>query len=138
MKNLWNWQGVDADLETSLMECGLVWCKNESCTNEDELFFLYPSPFGCVDGEGDHLFGCAYNRESEVNDLVNGKDWMKPAQIEGFLSFVGMERKAWLELSHGQKVADLVSYFGVENILGTDYNPQPLEDFFFWKKHPIF
>jgi hypothetical protein len=132
MKNFWNWEGVDVDLETSLMEYRLCWCENEHCAEEGELFFIYRSP----DVGG--LFGCAYNRESEINNLIEGKDWMKPAQIEGFLSFVGMERKAWLKLSHGQKVADLCSYFGVENILGTDYNPQPLEEFFFWKKHPIF
>ncbi len=132
MENLWNWQGIDADLEISLIEYRLVWCKNEHCAEEGELFFIYRSP----DIGG--LFGCAYNRESEVNDLVNGKDWAKPEQIEGFLSFVGMERKAWLELSHGQKVSDLINYFGVENILGTDYHPEILEKYNFWEEHPIF
>lgn len=132
MNDLWNWEGIDSDLEISLMEYRLVWCKNEHCAESGELFFLYRSPdFG-------GLYGCAYNRESEINDLIDGKDWMKPTQIEGFLSFVGMNRKDWLELPHGQKVADLISYFGVENILGADYNPQELEDFFFWAKHPIF
>lgn len=128
--NLWCWEGMDADLEVSVTEYGLAWCRNEHCETEQQLFFIYRQ-FG-------DLYGCAYHKEVEADNIIKGKDWARERDVKSFLSTMGMTNQEWLGLSHGQKVYDLVQYWGIENIFGSDYNPHKLTDYFFWNKHPIF
>lgn len=126
----WNWEGPDSNLETSLMECGLVWCKNEEC-EEGQLFFVYRV--------GENAFGTTYHSEADAVKLAKGEDWANAEQIKDFADSMDIDINQWIEsIPHGQKVFDLVLYWGVENILGPAYWAAPLDHFEFHKTHPIF
>jgi ribosomal protein L31E len=104
-----SWEGVDADLETSLFEYGFV-AKNKS---GDEYFVLYDA--------GNGKYDTGHIRETELNDIVLGKEWAKEKDILQFLSFVGSDLEDWLQTSFVNKLSDLISYWEVENIMGSSY-----------------
>lgn len=109
------WQGTDVDLETSLFEYNFVAKQRADKDHPDEWFVLYKM--------GNNAFGTGHIRESELDDLINGKEWMKEEDIERTLSYVGMTKKEWLKESFINKLSDLLSYWGNEEIMGSDYNP---------------
>ncbi len=109
------WIGIDADIETSLFEYGVICRKNKHCSEPDEHFCLYLTK--------PDLFDWGYKKESELNDLINGSDWMKDKDVESFLSYVGMPKADWLQLTFINKLHDLFSYYGYENIMGSTYSP---------------
>ena len=109
-----SWTGVDADLETSLFEYGAVAKQPEEKDYTDEWFVLY--------SVGQDVFDTGWKRESELDAIVNLEDWANSESIDGFLSTIDSTKEKWLELSFINKFNDLVSYFGIENIMGTSYN----------------
>lgn len=109
------WQGTDADLETSLFEYNFIAKQRADKDYPDEWFVLYKM--------GNNAFGTGHIRESELDDLINGKEWMKEEDIERTLSYVGMTKEEWLKESFINKLSDLLSYWGNEEIMGSDYNP---------------
>ena len=113
-----NWHGIDVCHETSLFEYNLL-IKPRTEDYPDEYFVIYKI--------GENSYGTSFIRESDLNNLVNGKKWMDESDIERFLSFVGMEKSEWLEMSGISKLSDLISYWGFENVLGTEYYPISLK-----------
>jgi hypothetical protein len=109
------WLGTDADLETSLFEYNFVAKQRADKDHPDEWFVLYRI--------NDNAFGTGHIRESELDDLINGKEWMKKEDIEKTLSYVGMTKEEWLKESFINKLSDLLGYWGYEEIMGSDYNP---------------
>ena len=114
------WQGVDADLETSLFEYGAVAKQPREKDYPDEWFVLYK-----VD---DDVFDTGWKRESELDAIVNLEEWASEETINNFFSFLGTKVENWLEYSFIAKFNDLVSYFGIENIMGTSYNTISKDD----------
>ena len=114
IKDFKDYSGPDMDLETSLFEYGLI-CKH---TTKD-----YPDEYHVIAKVGVNLdtFDSGWIRESELDDLMHGRDWMDQKDITNVLNFVGMDIKDWLELFFINKLSDLVSYFGIENFIGPSY-----------------
>lgn len=108
-----SWEGVDADLETSLFEYGFVAKQRPDKDYSDEYFVLYDA--------GNNKYDTGHIRESELNNIVLGKEWAKENDILKFLSFVGSDLEDWLQTSFVNKLSDLISYWGVENIMGSSY-----------------
>ena len=104
-------EGGDADIETSLVEYGLAWI-----IGEGETLFYYG--IGLED-TGEPLYNkfdfCTINNDI---DVVQEYDWANFADI---LSFVGMDMDNWLTMPLTQKISDLLSYYGYENIFGSSY-----------------
>ena len=114
-----NWQGIDVCHEISLFEYKLL-IKPRTEDYPDGYFVIYQI--------GETSYSTAFIRESDLNNLVNGKEWASKEDINHFLSFVGMKTSEWMELSVIHKLSDLISYWGSENILGTDYYSISLKD----------
>jgi hypothetical protein len=111
------WQGVDKDLVTSLEEYGFVATQKPDKDYEDEWFVIYK-----VD---DGFYDAGYIRESELDALVDGADWMSEEDIKSFLETSGYESaKDFKESAYFiNKLSDLMSYYGHENFFGTAYMP---------------
>jgi hypothetical protein len=111
-----SWTGTDADLETSLFEYGFVAKQPQNKDYPDEWFVLYRI--------NDDAFGTGWIRESELNAIIEGKEWADEKDIAGFLESVGSgSKEEWLQLSFQHKFSDLINHWGYENIMGTDYSP---------------
>ena len=108
-----SWEGVDRDLETSLFEYGFVTKQRPDKDYPDEWFVLYDA--------GNNKFDTGHIRETELNNIVLGKEWAKPKDIEEFLSFVGTDLEDWLQSSFTNKLSDVLSYWGPDNIMGSSY-----------------
>ena len=109
-----NYQGTDADLETSLEEYGFV-ARPIKVDYEDEYFVIYKM--------GDNQYGSGHIRESELDAIVNGSEWASEEDVASMLDTIGATKEEWFKLSFTHKFSDLVSYWGTENIIGTDYYP---------------
>jgi hypothetical protein len=109
------WQGTDADLETSLFEYGFIAKQRAEKDYPDEWFVLYK-----ISG---NAYGTGHIRESELDDLINGKEWMEEKDIEKTLNYVGMTKEEWLKGGFINKLSDLLGYWGYEEIMGADYYP---------------
>ncbi len=108
-----SWEGVDSDLETSLFEYGFVAKQRPNKDYPDEWFVLYDA--------GNSKFDTGHIRENELNNIVLGKEWAKPKDIEQFLGFIGSDLENWLQSSFTNKLSDVLSYWGAENVMGSSY-----------------
>lgn len=113
------WEGVDADLETSLEEYGFATTRNEHCTEPDEHWVIYKM--------GDNAYGHGYIQESFLDKIINGEEWADKDKAASFLNTTGMTKEQWLKQHFVSKLSDLFSYWGWENIMGMDYSPNDKE-----------
>jgi len=108
--------GTDIDLKTSLMEYGLIWKEFKRAVPK------YP----CVKGE--YLF-IGHGVDSEGKDL-HYSGWIDPknnpvekefewVEWDEFLKYSGQTMKEFKSMDFGYQVESLVSYYGLENILGS-------------------
>ena len=111
--------GCDASNEISLFEYGLLVSNEEHEDGSGTHFCIYKQ------GEG---YGCGHMSESVVNGFIEGKEFMDEDDIEAFLSWLGLSKDEWLELSMAPKLQDLLQYWGSDNIFGTDYYPMTEEE----------
>ncbi len=113
MNNL-TFVGIDASLEISLFEYGLIISKEEYGDDSKTHFCIYKQL---------RLFGIAHISEKQVNDYVLGKEWIKKEDIRPFLDYVGIPKTDWIGLSLVQKLQHLINYWGTDNIIGIDHGP---------------
>lgn len=109
-----NYQGTDVNLETSLEEYGFV-ARPITVDYADEYFVIYKMD--------DNQYGSGHIRESELDAIVNGTEWASEEDVNSMLETVGASKEEWMDLPFTSKFSDLVSYWGTENIMGTDYYP---------------
>lgn len=105
MRNL---EGPDVSIETSLQEYGFAWEIGET-----ETTFFYG-----IDHDG-----TAYTRfdwtDLENNlDICSEYEW---ADFDAIVQFVGMSRENWEKIPLVQKIYDLLSYYGTENVFSPFY-----------------
>ena len=115
------WHGLDVDLETSLLEYGLLMRFVPEETGRQ-----WKAVYGVdVDGSGNYnKFDQGWISEKDIADLMSGNDWMKERDIKSFLEYTGCsDVEEFLELSMVNKLHDLLHYWGHENIMGTAYYP---------------
>lgn len=108
--------GTDASKEISLLEYGLLMYSEPHKDGSGSHFFVYMC--------GDEQFGTGHIYPNDIDSLLRGEDWANAGTLNGFYSFVGTEKETYIANTDLlMKVYDLVSYFGTENIMGTEYNP---------------
>lgn len=112
-----NWIGIDADLQESLFEYGII-AKYDK--NQEEWFVIYSI--------GDGTYSTGSVSEKELNDIIEGNEWAKEDDIKSFLDFTGMSKEEWLKMGFIQKLHDIMQYWGHMNILGTPYNTMTKEE----------
>lgn len=118
-KNIYHFRGyhgIDADLETSLFEYGLI-CKQVIPKNAYKVIYAVEA-----DSKGNYnLFESTWTTETQLNNLVLGNEWMDQDAINSFLDCQGTSLADWLDLPFISKLHDLVSYFGWMDVLGSVY-----------------
>ena len=112
------WFGTDADLETSLHEYGFVMrsLKGKKDMADDE--------YGILFKVGDQGYDYSFITVSHMDAIVNGEEWADEDDVQGFLDSMGHgeSKQDWLELSPQNKLGDLLSYWGYENVIGSSYS----------------
>lgn len=99
------WQGLDANLETSLFDYDMVWKEKK-----DEFEFIHL----CSHGKG-------YSSSHFKKNLDFAKEFSWVNWKE-FLSSTGYETfEEWNKMGLPVKLHDLKCYYGMENIFGSDY-----------------
>jgi hypothetical protein len=109
------WEGTDRDLEISLMEYNFVAKQPKSRDYPDEWFVLYKI--------NDNAFGTGWIREKELQEIVNGNEWASKEDVDSFLDYLGSDVKHFARESFTNKLSDVLSYWGYQNIMGSDYSP---------------
>ena len=97
--------GTDANLETSLMEYGLLVSKE--IDKDGQYACLYKHAF-----EG--MFDIGYLSDSQVNNFLS-ESWFDK---KSFLTWNGMSECDWINMRFVNKLSDLLNYYGYENIFG--------------------
>lgn len=112
-KNIYHYRGfdgIDASLETSLFEYGLIWKKEKK-----DYKFIYGFANNCSEY---YLFDYA-----TIPITTNIADEYNFADLNAVANFVGMKLDEWLNSALPNKIFDLIAYYGVESIFGSSYNP---------------
>jgi hypothetical protein len=115
------YDGIDASLETSLFEYGMIWAKGIE-GHEKDYHFIY--------GVGINPFTSEYNSFDWADIAIDTdprKEW-DFVEWEKVLSFVGMNEDDFFNQPLPQIVYDLVSYYGHENIFGSSYYPFEIKE----------
>jgi hypothetical protein len=102
-------KGVDASLEISLREYGIIWKETEK-----ETIFVYQRD-NYDEGKHSFSFHTAFFSYTDVEKEFNWVEWKK------VLAFLGMTMEEFKDAERGQQVFDLELYYGLENVFGTDY-----------------
>lgn len=100
--------GTDVNLETSLMEYGLL--VSTDVDKDGQHACLYKHTY-----EG--TFDVGYLSDMEVNAFLN-ESWFNK---ESFLTYVGLTECDWINMRFVNKLSDLLNYYGYENIFGSSY-----------------
>lgn len=100
--------GTDADLATSLFEYGMAWKEDDK-----QIEFIYGIGFN--DEDYNRFDRCSFALDLDVRKEF---DWADFEEVE---SFTGLTSKQFDALPLPQKIYDLVSYYGFENIFGSSY-----------------
>ena len=111
------YEGIDADLETSLFEYGLIWKLTDG-----EYKFIYGVGYN-DDGQEYNRFDWATEEaETDPKEEWNFAEWDKVC------SFVGQTEAEFFAQPLPQIVFDLISYYGHENVFGSSYYPFAIEE----------
>jgi hypothetical protein len=112
--------GIDASLEISLFEYGLIWVKGLE-GHEKDYHFIYGVG---KDKNGDFV-------SFDWGDLSLGtnpkEEWNWIKDFNEVATSCGVSKEDFLKRELPQIVFDLISYYGYENILGSSYYPFPIE-----------
>jgi hypothetical protein len=104
--------GTDACLAISLFEYGLAWKEDEK-----QIEFIYG--ITAHDRNSEPCFNrfdrCSFDLDLDVRKEF---DWADFEEVE---SFIGSTSQEFDRLPLPQKISDLVSYYGFENIFGSSY-----------------
>lgn len=111
--------GGDASLQISLFEYGIIWRKLSTDKPGTRPLWLFVFNAG---NSRDYPEHAAFAREvMEESDLERTFNWIKPAQWESLYdTHGGTTKEEWMSLPFPDRIADLYSYFGTENIFGAN------------------
>lgn len=117
-----DYDGVDANLETSLYEYGLIWIKGTEGHEKDYHFIYGVSVRESEAGDmeyyqfdwGDIPIDC---------DLMKEFDWVDWNEVLKCMGLDGVEIIEYLKNDIPSIISDLLSYYGYENVFGSSYYP---------------
>ena len=107
------YDGTDVDLETALFEYGLIWLERDM-----EFHFVYGIE---VDDAGDYT-RFTWGDISKDVDIKKEYNWIDAADWVSVVSSTGLDEVEFFAQSIPSIIYDLIAYFGIENIFGTDYS----------------
>lgn len=112
-----NLQGIDVSIEISLKEYGTAWIEGPT---ETRFYYGIRSD----DSIGFNHFDSGNFR----NDIDFKKEfsWINEDDWNSFLSTYDTTWEEWNNFPMPQKISDLNSYYGYENIFGSSYHSQPM------------
>ena len=108
------YQGVDVNLETSLFEYGLIWTKN-IVGHENDYHFIYG-----VANNGEEFTRFDWADVAIDTDPEKEWDW---ADFNAVAKFCGYSKADFLAQELPEVVYALISYYGIENVMGGSYYP---------------
>lgn len=116
------WFGSDKNLITSLDEYGYLIKQPVKRDYSDEYFVMYKV--------SDDAFDTGWIRESELDNIMLGKEWASEDDIKSILGYVDINLvQDWIKDTNFMvKFSDLTSYFGFENIMGSSYSTITLRE----------
>ena len=106
-------EGIDRSNEISLLEFGLLVSDQLHEDGSGTRMVIYKKE--------EDSFGTGHISEKELNRILSGKDWADKKSLKSFYSYVGIIPKDYKKTSFIHKLYDLISYYGYQNIMGTDY-----------------
>jgi len=123
LKDYEGYEGIDADLATSLFEYGLIWKKGIEGHENDYHF----------------IFGVGVNNYDEYNlfdwgdldintNVINEFNWIDDDDWKQVFRFVGLDKNEFFDRDLPFIVYDLVQYFGTINIFGGSYYPFKIKE----------
>jgi len=102
-----SFEGQDVSIDISLKEYGVAWQVLGSKTK-----FTYGVEWDGSKGEYTTFDHCFFDTDVNVFSDFN---W---ADFDAIYSYTGLSADQWKELPMPQKIVDLLSYYGRENIFG--------------------
>ncbi len=102
-----SFEGQDVSIDISLKEYGVAWQVLGSKTK-----FVYGVEWNGSKGEFTAFDHCFF--DSDI-DVFSDFDWV---EFDSIYSYTGLSADQWKELPMPQKITDLLSYYGRENIFG--------------------
>jgi len=111
----WNYEGIDANLKTSLYEYGLVW---KLQANGGYMFY-----YGVrTDGAGNYTLFDWGTVEPDEDGFHPEEEW-NFADFDAVARFSGVSKEEFLNTPLPMIVFDLIAYYGHDNIFGSSYYP---------------
>lgn len=110
------WEGSDACLETSLLECGLIWRREG-----EEFRFIFTAPNWMGDESKVWTDWGSYDANTDPE-----KEWewaLRGKNLENFLSCHGFTLEEFRAFPLPHQVDELVRCWGDEEIFGSSYYP---------------
>jgi len=104
-----NFQGIDVNLEISLLEYGLLIQEKKN-----EIQVIYG--VGMTE-EGYNKFSIAMIEKTEIDEKIT-ENWFDK---KGFFKFIGDEEEVWKKSPIVIKLSDLLNYYGHQNIIGDGF-----------------
>jgi len=102
--------GVDVNIQTSLLEYGLVVNDNVDVNNQHKIIFVVDwKDFGQP-----NAYNYSYISEEDIR-VIFDEEWFDK---KGFLSFIGQTEKEFFNTSLANQLDDMIAYYGKLNILG--------------------
>lgn len=102
--------GTDADLATSLFEYGMAWKEDAK-----QIEFIYAIGVDSDKAEHNKFDRITFNTDLDVRKEF---DWADFEEVE---SFTGLTSVQFDALPLPQKINDLISYYGFEDVCGSSY-----------------
>lgn len=108
-------EGVDASLEISLYEYGLIW----KLENEENKGYLFVYGVWTDDSGNYNMFDTAHMSEKEFKDLTE-ESWFDKKSFDSF--------RGTTKIHFPDDVHSALQYHGPENIFGSTYNAFEIEE----------
>jgi len=108
--------GFEGGYESSLKKHGLI-CRNEK---SDQYLCFYSIAEG--------LYDYSFLNESDLDDIVNLKSWVKQNVLDEFLKFCNLSKDNFLKLPFMTKLHNMMQFFGKKDIMGTPTNSLTLKE----------
>jgi hypothetical protein len=107
--------GLVESEEMSLRDYGFV-CRSEKSDQ-----------YVCIYKLDNNKYEYGLLEESEIEELLTGKSWMRKKQISDFLKYCGQNLNNFIKLPFTHKAFTMIQFFGAEAIMGKTIDPMTLD-----------
>ena len=117
-----SFEGIDASLEISLFEYGLIWGKDSKCDIDGEYLFVYGvnSQFNDCNELEFYQFDYSHMTKEDYIELLDD------LESDSYYQTIDSNRNQEIE-NYPYSVYNLISYFGVLDVFGSSYDDYLIE-----------